>query len=247
MRFIIRELSYETPVASGQLRYERNGEPSGAVESWRLTSAVSGYRFLRVDLDAREAPSGRSTLYHLVLNESGRPERLTYRYWDSAVTDGGTKIMGNVLLEEEVLTATREVNGIRYEDSVEFQAGCGFWFPSAVGLGLLANCAQGGVPSAGGTSDGTTMAVTLESPRDDQDVEAECAFALFRTEVDLSTGATEQLEVMGRSLLANPLNICWQDQERTIWLDEYNWPIKMRRDDGLTAVETRYIRYSLED
>ena len=76
MRFIIHELPYERPLLSGRLRYERDGVPSGAVESWRLTAAVDGYRFLRVDVDAREAPSGRSWLYHLTLNPAGLPDRV---------------------------------------------------------------------------------------------------------------------------------------------------------------------------
>ncbi len=73
MRFIIHQLPYERPIVAGQLRYERDGAPTGAVEQYRLTAAVDGYRFLRVDLDARTAPSGRSTLYHLTLNPDGQP------------------------------------------------------------------------------------------------------------------------------------------------------------------------------
>ena len=71
MRFIIHELPYERPLLAGRLRYERDGQPTGAIEFWRLTDAVDGYRFLRVDLDARDAASGRSWLYHATLDAAG--------------------------------------------------------------------------------------------------------------------------------------------------------------------------------
>lgn len=235
MRFIIRELAYEKPLAAGQLRYEIDGEAMGAVEKWRLTSAASGYRFLRVDLDAREAQSGCSYLYHLVLDENGRPERLSFRFWASDMD-----VKGNVLLEDEILTTSREVNGRRYEDEVTFQANCAFWFPSSIGLGLLANCAQGGRPPA----EGPMMSVTLKPYGEDGRHDAQDAFALRRTQVNLTAGPEEQLEIMGRNQWVTPLDIRWDDQVRTIWLDEYNWPVKMKRGDGLTAVENRYVRYS---
>jgi hypothetical protein len=91
MRFIIHEQPYEKVVAAGELRYEQEGVTTGAVEHWRLTTAVDSYQFLRIDLDARSAPSGQSTLYHLVLNENGRPERLRFRQWS-----GEHKIAGNL-------------------------------------------------------------------------------------------------------------------------------------------------------
>ena len=81
MRFLIHELPYERPLLAGRLRYRRDGAPMGAVESWRLTDAAEGYRFLRVDMDAREAPSGHSHLYHATLDPSGRLEQLKFRFW----------------------------------------------------------------------------------------------------------------------------------------------------------------------
>ncbi len=235
MRFIIRELPYEKPLAAGALRYEIDGQATGAVEKWRLTSAVSGYRFLRVDLDAREASSGHTHLYHLVLNENGRPERLTYRFWGDDL-----QIAGNVLLENETLTASRQVNGVRHEDDIEFQAQCGFWFPSSIGLGLLANCAQGGEPPA----DGVVATVTLAPPIEDQPAGPDAAFALVPAEVRFQMGRDAEMTLMGKVVSVRPFTMRWHDQERTIWLDEHNWPLKMRRGDGLTAVETRYVRYT---
>jgi hypothetical protein len=40
--------------------------------------------------------------------------------------------------------------------------------------------------------------------------------------------------------------IRWADQARTIWLDAGGWPVQMARHDGLTAVETQYIRYRVD-
>ena len=97
MRFIIHELPYEKPVAAGRFRYEQNSQATGAVEHWRLTTAVDDYHFVRVDLDARAATSGHTYLYHLVLNPAGRPERLHYRFWTT-----GVEVTGNILLDHIV-------------------------------------------------------------------------------------------------------------------------------------------------
>lgn len=234
MRFIIRELPYEKPLAAGQLRYELNGQTTGAVEEWRLTSAASGYRFLRVDLDARAAASGDSYLYHLVLDERGRPERLSYRFWGADL-----QVKGNVLLEPGNLTATRQTNGQRYEDLIEFSASCGFWFPSSIGLGLLGNCAQGGPPPDAAV----TRAITLNAAFSRSPLAEAEAFALQAAEVKLKLGSVETLLVMGQEVNVRPFTIRWQEQVRTIWLDGQNWPLKMARADGLMAVETRRIRY----
>lgn len=227
MRFIIREQPFERVLAAGKLQYEQAGRPTGAVERWRLTTAASGYRFLRVDLDAREAASGHTYLYHLLMNENGRAERLQYRFWGS-----GLQIKGNVLLEEKSVTVSRETNGQHFEEEVELPAAYGFWFPSAVGLGLLADLASAGQPET---------AVTLHATIDPQT--AAEVLALQQTAVSLVPGNEEQLTVMGQPVAVRSVTIRWDEQERTLWLDEHNWPLKMRRDDGLTAVETRYIRY----
>ena len=99
MRFIIQEQPREKILASGRYRFEQNGVPTGAVESWRLTAVADTYRFLRVDLDAREAASGHSYLYHAVVNAEERIERLKYRFWSDALT-----IVGDVVLEETAVT-----------------------------------------------------------------------------------------------------------------------------------------------
>ncbi|GIK56647.1 MAG: hypothetical protein BroJett015_23100 [Chloroflexota bacterium] len=214
MRFIVHEQPYEKPIAAGRLRYERDGRATGAVESWRLTQAVEGYEVLRVDLDARPAESEHSYLYHLVRRADKTPERLSYRFWGDDLM-----IEGTVLLEDTVVTNTRTVNGTTYTDDVELEPGYGFWFPSSVGLGLLAGF-------GGGT------AVTLESVSSEQLAVSSERVSAFGLQVVAVVVAGER-----------PLTIRWLENERRIWLDEHGWVVKMRRGDGLTAVETRAIWY----
>lgn len=239
MRFVIREQSYEKPLASGQLRYEQDGRPTGAVESWRLSEAVGGYQFLRVDLDARQAASGHTYLYHVVLRENGRPERLQYRFWGSEL-----EISGHVLLLDSTVTASRLVNGRRFEEEITVSNGPAFWFPSSVGLSLLASLAESE----------TLPAVTLQAPayvafnsrggQGQATTDSDNVFALKQVETHLRYGDKESLAAMGQEWTVRPLSIRWSSQTRTIWLDANSSVLKMERDDGLTAVTRRYILYT---
>jgi hypothetical protein len=220
MRSLIHELPYEQPLAAGLLRYERDGRATGAVEHWQLTAAVHGYRFLRVDLDARDAASGDSTLFHLTLSPQGRPERLRFRFFRP-----GCDVDGHLLFDESQVTLSRLINRVRHEEETMLLPEYAFWFPSTVGLGLLA-------PYAG--QDAAVAAVMLHKATN---------FGLLATDVQLQPGETGRLLIRQNELPVRLLNIHWHDQERLIWLDETGWPVKMRRGDGLTAVETRYIRY----
>lgn len=234
MRFLIQEQSYERPIASGRLQYQQDGAATGAYEDWRLTTAVSGYRFLRVDLDARQAESGHSYLYHLVLDPDDRLERLSYRFWSAA-----RQVSGTVLPQDGTLIASRDIDGRRYEDVSDWPAQSGFWFPSAVGLGLLAQYAR----NEQSTAQEVIPAVTLITTVDGSWPPVAQLFALHGTEVGLAKGPEEPLAMMGETVAVSPLSIQWEGQQRTIWLDGHDWPLKMRRADGLTAVESRYVRY----
>lgn len=221
MRSIIHEQPYEKVVAAGELRYERNGQPTGGVERWRLTTAVDNYQFLRIDLDARAAPSGQSTLYHLVLNEHGRPERLRFRHWQA-----DHKISGNLLFETGVITASRDVNGEPFAEEMVVKDNFGFWLPSTVGLSLLARSSA-------------TMAVSLRPVASKQYP----AFTLFKTDIRLSWDKDEKITVMGQKRNCRPFVSQWADHLITLWLDEQNAVLKMMYEDGLTAVATRLIHY----
>lgn len=221
MRHLIHELPYETPLAAGRYQYAQAGQPTGTLESWRLTAAVDGYRLLRVDLDARAAASGDSYLYHLMLNPAGTPERLNFRFFRP-----GRRIDGTLLFEPGRVTLAADVNGARHEATAHFPAGTLFWFPATAGLGLLAGLAPAGAANQ--------PALTLDKAAD---------FAPLPVQLSARPGPPETLMVMGRARPAHPLTLTWTAQQRTIWLDEHHWPLKMARGP-LTATATRYVRFA---
>jgi hypothetical protein len=126
MRFIIHELAYERPLASGRFRYD-----TGLIEHWRLTTAADGYQFLRVDFDGRAA-TGESFIAHLTLDGDGRTERVSFRYWAD-----GPATVGNLLLAGRTATLALDVGPERWEDELILPAGYRLWLPTAAGLGLL--------------------------------------------------------------------------------------------------------------
>jgi hypothetical protein len=221
MRFIIHELPYEQPIVAGTLRYAQDGQPTGALEHYRVTSAVDGYRFIRVDLDARAAPSGRSSLYHLTLNPASCPEQLKYRFWAD-----GLEVSGVVVWEGGQLTAARDVDGVRHEDEAPDAA---FWFPSAMGLTLLRSWA--GAHEVPG--------VTLEQATADPTR----VMGLVATTVSVATLPPLEVEVTGEMIPARGMEARWGDQTRRVWSHPDGWPLKIWRNDGLTAVATQLVIY----
>ncbi|MCI0399457.1 MAG: hypothetical protein L0322_31610, partial [Chloroflexi bacterium] len=136
-----------------------------------------------------------------------------------------TRMTGDVLLDGPRVSLSRDVNGQRLETVAGWPAGMLFWFPATAALGLLVRAA-GGRPAF--------PALTLDKS---------AAFVLRPVEVYLTAGQEEVLVVARQRVVARPFSIRWDNQERTVWLDEYGWPVKMVRGDGLAAVETRYVRY----
>lgn len=231
MRFIIKEQPYEKIVAAGQYRYELDGIPTGAVESWRVTGVPDGYQFLRVDLDAREAESGHSYLYHAVLNPDEQVERLKYRFWGD-----GLEIVGDVVLDDEAVTATRKVNGTDYDQVLDLPKRYRFWFPSVAGLHFAGW--RGGDPKT---------AVTLNSHIGGPDT---LAVQVVPFDYHMLITDTMEMEMAGQLRKYVPHKLTWNDQQRIIWrsYDESGWPlgmVKMGKDYavGLTAVAVRYTIY----
>ena len=219
MRFIIHELPYERPLLAGQMRYARDGQPTGAVEAWRLSDAADGYRFLRVDLDARAAASGRSWLYHVTLDATGRPQQVKARYWDgqhavavAAVREGGEWL------------ATREVDGASYADVARGEV---LWFPAASGLALLRHDP--------GPARGVTLLMDTTDPAR--------VLALVETPVEVTLGAAAQETIGDEALAVRPLSVAWGHNRRMVWLDDAGRPLRLWRDDGLTAAAERLVRY----
>ncbi|MDX1412568.1 MAG: hypothetical protein R3293_00145 [Candidatus Promineifilaceae bacterium] len=224
MRFIIHEQPYERPVSSGMWRYYHGNQPTGAVEKWRLTDAVDGFYFMRVDLDARAAASGRSYLYHLTADNHGHPVQLKFRLWD-----GDKEIIGLVLLEKDTVIVTREINGHRLEDVLPVENGYAFWYPASTGLGLLSARQMETVLTGVSLRTETGTIETEMSP--------------FVTKLELIDGENQDMQLMDQSRTMKKRTIRWNEQQRTLWLDENRWPLKMERSDGLVAVESKYILF----
>jgi hypothetical protein len=215
MRSLIRELPYERPLVAGVFRYQRDGAPTGIVESWRLSRAHDGYRFLRVDLNAEEGDDGYSTLYHLVLNAGGEPERLSFRDFRR-----GRELKGTVLFEGPYVTLSRQIGNERREVTLEQPAGTRFWFPASAALGLVA------VPGAG-------PGLTLNRVDD---------FNLWPTHLEVSAGPQATVTVMGQTVSAQTVAVTWAGERRTLWCAAEPWPLQVERGD-LVAVETRRLHY----
>lgn len=230
MRFIVKEQEYERPIGAGLMRYELDGVPTGAVEHWRLTEATEGYEVLRVDLDAREAASGHSYLYHLVRRTDGAPERLAYRFWGD-----GLQIEGTLLFSETNITGTRAVNGRTHHEDLDIEPGTLFWFPSAIGLGLALQAKK----VLGNT------AVTLNGK-----IGGEDTLAMQQVSVDVYflITDTKPMEIAGKTLETVPTMVRWNENQRIVTRDQNYWPVAMQRFDfadtkQLSATETRYIWY----
>lgn len=236
MRFLVPEQPYERPLSAGQLRYEQDGQTTGAVESWRWTQGTAGYHILRVDLDARAAPSGHSYIYHLVQQENGRFEQLKYRFWAD-----GLQLSGNVLLEDAEIVATREVYEQYVTEETAVSPGYRFWFPSSVGLGLLAE------EMAGAETAVTISTISLQAPTGATTLTTNppWPFGLIQPTISRTWGQPHTATLARQTLTIRPLTLRWSDKTRTLWLDPSGLVVKMEREDGLTAVVTRLIHYQI--
>ena len=223
MRFIVREQSYEKPIAAGLLRLEREGVPTGAVESWRLTTAVSGYQILRVDCDNRETETGDSFLFHLVQQESGQPERLGYRYWGQ-----GMMIEGTALFTDGHINARRNINGRTVEEEIKIDDG--FWFPSNIGYGIASQLSQKPM---------FNTATLSKQPINEN------SLTLQQTQLTQNQQSKQVGQTIGqKTVQTKPTTIMWHLFEKTVFIEQnHQWPTKIVHEDGLTAVETRYIWY----
>ena len=254
MRFIIHEQPYEQPLRAGAYRFEHNGRATGAVERWRLSAAVDGYQFLRVDLDGRPS-SGHTYLYHALLNPQGQVERLKYRFWNQAPAGKGrVQLTGDVLLAPPnaappasaptAVIATRTLNGERFEQAFELPPGFRFWFPSVSGLHFASqthSSASTAVMLNGQIGGAETLAAqVVESTYEPLD----------EPPVTITLGAEERRYRRWRLTWgAGHWRIIWRDASSANG-DAAGWPLGMERPaaDGsrkLTAVATRCMHYRL--
>jgi len=82
-------------------------------------------------------------------------------------------------------------------------------------------------------------AVTLQTATDDPAM----LMSPMVTAVSVREEGPDPVEIMGKTVKARRLAINWDDQQRMLWVDKNGWPLRMERDDGLTAVLARQIKY----
>jgi hypothetical protein len=215
MRFVIREQDYEQLIAAGRLSYR-----SGAVERWRLTEAVDGFQVMRIDLDRRETAAASSTLMHLLLDPHGRPERLKLRHF---APDNSVNV--DVLVDGRSLSVSRDCNEVVTQDELILPPGFGLLMPATIGLALLV---------WSGRSQSCAMAIELDEQR---------CFAPLNTSVELEPLGEENLTVTGQLVAVRPYLIRRNGMNSTIWLDEHGLPVRLEAEDGLQAIEDRYVRH----
>lgn len=124
MRYLLKTQPYEKPIAAGSFRYEQDGVPNGIVEHWQYSHALDGFKFFRIDVDARELGSeGYSTLYNVVIGPDGRPENVKFRHFTTAppATKNGLKLKGQIIFDDEITFIIREFSRGHLEDSVRYE------------------------------------------------------------------------------------------------------------------------------
>lgn len=215
MRFIIREQDYEQLIAAGRLTYR-----SGAVEHWRLTEAVAGFRVMRVDFDRRDTAVASSTLMHLLMDPDGRPERLKLRHF---APDNPADV--DVLVDSGSLSVSRDCNDDVTRDELILPPGFGLLMPATIGLALFVWSSR---------SQSCASAIDLDEQR---------CFAPVLTSIELEPLAEEDLTVTGQLVAVRPYLIRRNEMDYTIWLDEQGLPVRLEAEDGLRAIEDRYVRH----
>jgi hypothetical protein len=228
MRTIIHEMDYENPIGAGKLLYESEGSPTGVLETWRFTSALDGYFFIRVDLDARESSGRDSCLFHLLVNPNMKIERLKYRYL-SAPTD----IAGDVQFDDQNIRMSREITDNRSKrkrielDELPFHPNTEFWFPSVMGIGVMASNAVGR---------NTCDFVSLDEKQE---------YIFRRGSAQFSWEEEARLVSTNQEVTVRCCSIEWNGRQSKVWLDKYNWPVKASIPGDVSVLETAYVRYKI--
>jgi hypothetical protein len=220
MRCIIREQPYEKLLAAGHFRYQKDGEPTGVEEVWRLTELIEGYRNLRIEIDARNSIGGETTLYHLVINPSGQPERLKMRQFGS-----GSAMSGDVHLEANTLVIYSDIDGKRFEHELAPPEGYLFVVPSVIWFGFLL---------AGNHSQQDVPAASFSQEYDLQPLEST---------IKLSRQGKKKVNVSGFDIDVRTFQVDWLGQRCHLYVDQYDCIVEALYGDGLIAKETKYIRH----
>ena len=226
MRDLIQEMDYEKPIASGSWRYQRAGQATGKVETWRFTSARDGFHVLRIDLDSNDPSNQELLLFHLLLNPEMDIERAKFRYFASQ-----SEIHGDLQFDKDGFSLNRlivdrlEKKKKRHVEEIILETDAVFSVPSIAGLSLTASRMR---------DDRRISIVTLDK---------KSAFTARDDYTDFSYGEEEEWEVLRQEVVVRPCSIRWKEKETTLWLDRYNWPVEIRFSDGQTAADAAYWRY----
>ena len=110
MRYLHPVQAHERFLASGRYRFFKDGELLPRTESWTIHSHPDGEKFVRVDMDAREA-EGKSILAEALLNSGDSLVRFDIRY-ENARFEGGIKnLRATYQLADERLQVGFSMNG----------------------------------------------------------------------------------------------------------------------------------------
>lgn len=110
MRYLHPVQAHERFLASGCYRFFKDGELLRKTESWAIHSHPDGEKFVRVDMDAREA-EGKTILAEALLNSSDSLVRFDIRY-ENARFEGGVKdLRATYQLADERLQVGFNMNG----------------------------------------------------------------------------------------------------------------------------------------
>lgn len=226
MRFLMREMEYEKPIASGRLRYEREGDPTGLVEAWRFSHALEGFYFLRVEMDTHNPKDQEICLYHALLNPEMNYERLKFRYYGARFdVEGDLQFDHDIITLSRVLVDKLENRKKRQMEEISVASDAVFWFPTVVGIGLAAS------------------KVTKDSQRYYLRLDKDSSFASRRGTARFRWGDEENRAVVRQNVAVQPCSISWESSAVRLWLDEFNWPVSACYADGLSASEIAYLRY----
>jgi|GEM_PF-3529940 hypothetical protein len=101
--------------------------PDGSRERWTVHSLAPGRHIVRVDVAGVEGPASRSELWHLMLDESGRPERMQVR-----LSEGGPPLEATFTFFEDEVLVWRKGGGSASE-AIELPPQCRLLWPPVAG------------------------------------------------------------------------------------------------------------------
>lgn len=110
MRYLHPVQAHERFLASGCYRFFRNDELLRKTESWTIHSHPDGEKFVRVDVDAREA-EGKSILAEALLNSCDSLVRFDIVYSNDKFEGGVTDLRATYQLADERLQVGFSMNG----------------------------------------------------------------------------------------------------------------------------------------